>query len=46
MILLLSSYFYVVVHEAAGVSEVWVFGVDVSQLNSNQVVDLIRNQTD
>lgn len=40
---MLISYFYVIVHEAAGVSEVGVFGVDVGQLNGNQIVNLKRN---
>lgn len=39
---MLIPYFYVIVHEAAGISKVGVFGVDVGQLNSNQVVNLKR----
>lgn len=37
------SYLYVIVHEATCISKIRVFGVDVSQLNGNQVVDLRRN---
>ena len=33
-------YLYVVVHEATGISKVRVLGIDVGQLNGNQVVDL------
>lgn len=36
------AYLYVVVHEAACISKVRVFGVDIGQLNGNQVVDLKR----
>lgn len=36
------AYLYVVVHEAACVSKIRVLGVDVGQLNGNQVVDLRR----
>lgn len=30
----------VVVHEPTGICEVWVFGVDVSQLNRHKIVNL------
>lgn len=36
------AYLYVVVHEAAGIGKIRVLGVDVGQLNGNQVVDLKR----
>lgn len=36
------AYLDVVVHEAAGISKIRVLGVDVGQLNGNQVVDLKR----
>lgn len=36
------AYLYVVVHEAACISKVGVLGVDIGQLNGNQVVDLKR----
>lgn len=34
------SYFYVIVHKATGVSKVGVFGVDIGQFYSNQVMYL------
>lgn len=37
---MLISHLYVIVHEPAGISKVRVFGVDICQLNGNQVVDL------
>ncbi len=40
---MLISYFYVIVHEAAGISKVGVLGVDIGELNGNQVVNLKRN---
>lgn len=40
---MLSAHFNVIVHEAAGISEVGVFGVDVGQLNGHQVVNLKGN---
>lgn len=40
---MLLPYFYVIVHEAAGISKVGVFSVYVGQLNGNQVVNLKRN---
>lgn len=36
----MSSYLYIVVQDAAGVSKVWMLSVDVSELNCNQVVNL------
>lgn len=38
------TYVYVVVHQATGVGEVWVLGVDVRQLDGHQVVDLVGGQ--
>lgn len=35
----------VVVHESASVCKVWVFGIDVSQLDRHQVVNLEHNAT-
>lgn len=40
------TYFYVVVHEAAGVRKVGVLGVDVCQLDGDQVVNLGRNSAE
>lgn len=40
---MLISYFYVIVHESAGVRKVRVLSVDVGQLDGNQVVNLKRN---
>lgn len=40
MLKIVIAYFYVIVHEATGISKVRVFGVDVGQLNRNQVVNL------
>lgn len=37
---LANTHLDVVVHDPAGVCEVGVFGVDVRQLNGNQIVDL------
>ena len=34
------SYLYVIVHEATGIGKVRVLGVDIGQLDSNQVVNL------
>lgn len=31
---------YIVIHNPTGVCKVWMFGVDVGQLNCNQVMDL------
>jgi len=38
------SYFQVIVHEATGISKIRVFGVDIGQLNSNQVMNLQRDE--
>lgn len=40
-----STYLYIVVHDPTGISEVWVLCVDVSQLNCNQVMDLIQEKS-
>lgn len=40
---MLISHFYVIVHETTGIGKVGVFGVDIGQLNSNQVVNLKIN---
>lgn len=37
------SNLYVVVHESTGIGKVWMFGVDVRQLDSYQVVNLQHN---
>lgn len=37
------SNLYVVVHESTGICKVWMFGVDVRQLDSYQVVNLQQN---
>lgn len=42
----LLAYFYVVVHEAAGIRKVGVLGVDVCQLDGDQVVNLERNSVE
>lgn len=42
----LIAYFYVVVHEAAGICKVRVLGVDVCQLDGDQVVNLERNSVE
>lgn len=36
----LASYLDVIVHEATGIGKVGVLGVDIGQLNGNQVVNL------
>lgn len=41
--MIVMAYLDVIVHEAAGVSKIRVLGVDVGQLDRNQVVDLKRN---
>lgn len=40
----LITYLNVVVHEPACISKIRVLGVDVGQLNGNQVVDLKRRE--
>ena len=40
---MLNSYFYVIVHEATGVSEVGVFSVDIGQLDGHKVMNLKRH---
>lgn len=42
----LIAYFYVVVHEATGICKVGVLGVDVCQLDGDQVVNLERNSVE
>ena len=37
---IVSSNLNIVIHDATGICKVWMFGVDVGQLNRNQVVDL------
>lgn len=42
------SYLYVVVHYPTGICKIWVFGIDVGQLNGYQIVNLgekERNKT-
>lgn len=39
----LISYFYIIVHEAAGISKVRVLCVDIGQLNGNQVMHLKKD---
>lgn len=38
--LFVSTDLYIVIHNPTRVCKVWMFGVDVGQLNCNQVMDL------